>query len=162
DARARDEVGDRARHEHFAALRPRANTRADVYTDAAVVVAPHLDFAGVHTDAHLEAELANRVSDWARTPEGARRTVECREEAGARCVDLAAAEASQLAPDHGVVAVEERPPAPVTELDGAVRRADDVGEQNSRKYAVGLDFGRRSGQKRLHLGEQLVVIAGVE
>src|SRR2546425_1640280 len=54
DSRARDEVAHRARHEDLAAGGLVSHTSADVYGEAADVVATHLTLARVQPGAHVE------------------------------------------------------------------------------------------------------------
>ena len=63
------------------------------------------------------------------------------EETVAHRVQFASTEARQLAPDEGVMPVQERPPAGIAELREAGGRPDDVGEEDRRKNAILLDLG---------------------
>jgi hypothetical protein len=58
----------------------------------------------------------------------------------------------QLA-DARIVLLEQLVPAAVSELAGALRRADDVGEQNRREETVLRLRGSHAGQELLELGE---------
>src|SRR6266481_2851677 len=68
--------------------------------------------------ADLEAERAHRLADGQRTAHRACGTVEGREEAVARRVNLPAAEAAQLQAYGGVVPLEQVAPGAVAELGG--------------------------------------------
>src|SRR6266705_425822 len=63
DPRARDEVAHRARHEDLAAGGLVSHTSADVYGEAADVVATHLTLARVQPGAHVEAERPAGLTD---------------------------------------------------------------------------------------------------
>src|SRR5881392_3213510 len=93
--------------------------------------------------AHVETDTANAFDDRAR------RTVERREEPVTGGVDFVPAKSLQLAPDDGMVALEEVSPRAVAERPRAVRRADDVGEHHGREHAVGVDRLTRARQELL-------------
>ena len=65
------------------------------------------------------------------------RTVESGEEAIAGGVDFAAAMPLQLCSHGAVMGRDEVAPSPVTEPDGKLRRANDVGEQDGGKDSLG-------------------------
>src|SRR2546427_6541160 len=96
DSRARDEVAHRARHEDLAAGGVVSHTSADVYGEAADVVATHLTLARVQPGAHIEAERPAGLTDGVGAADGARGTVEGRQQAVAGGLGLAAAEAVDL------------------------------------------------------------------
>src|SRR5206468_10375423 len=130
DSRARDEVAHRARHEDLAAGGVVSHTSADVYGEAADVVATHLTLARVQPGAHVEAERPADLTDGVGAADGARRTVEGRQQAVAGGLGLAAAEAVDLRPGGPIERVQERPPAGVTERRRPGGRADDVHEED--------------------------------
>src|SRR5438876_201237 len=95
--RTRDEVFDRARHEHLARSGNSGDTRTDVNCDPADLSVDDLALARMQADTDVEAEPADRVADRASAADRPRRAVERREEAIAGRVHLGAAEAAQLA-----------------------------------------------------------------
>ena len=82
----------------------------------------------------------------------ATRPVERGEEAVAGRLDLHAAVALELTSDRPIVRVEELAPTTVADLDRALGRPDDVGEQDRLEDAVELDLrlvrAGRSGTPR--------------
>ena len=90
-----------------------------------------LHFARMHTGADLELELAQRIAYGEPAPNRARRPVEEREEAVARCVDLLAVETVELGANRRVVLGEEVPPRRVAELVARCCRADEVREEDA-------------------------------
>ena len=92
-ARPDDQVLDRARGQHLARARERADACADVHRDAAQVLAPLLAFAGVHPGADLEPERADGVDRGQRALRRPCRPVEGGEEAVAGRLHLSPAEA---------------------------------------------------------------------
>src|SRR5438477_4237938 len=100
---AGDEILDGLRDEHLARPGERGDPCPGVDGDAADLRPVELTFAGVDTGADLDAQLPDSLAGRERTADGARRPVEGGEEAVARRVHLAAAEAVELAPDRAVV-----------------------------------------------------------
>src|SRR5262249_39961742 len=96
------------------------------------VAAPPLP--GVQPDAPAHAELRGRLPDGMSAADGSSRSVEAREEAVPRRVDLLAAEAGELVSHALVVAGEQVAPLPVAEGDGSLGRARDVGEEHPREH----------------------------
>ena len=139
DPGAGDEILDRAARRAPRRRRASAATRAPMCT----AIPPSLPSTRSHSPVWSPARIsmpsartASRI-DGAHA-DGARRPVERREEPVAGRVDLAAAEALELAPDERVVPLEQVAPAPVAELRRPLGRADDVGEEHRREHAVGL------------------------
>src|SRR4029077_19037656 len=96
DARAGDEVTDRARREDLARLGEGRDPRRDVDREAADLPVDHLALPGGAPAAHLDREVAARITDGQRALDPACRTVEGREEPVAGGVDLGATEAPEL------------------------------------------------------------------
>src|SRR5262249_39540859 len=138
DPGADDEVLDGAGDEHLTRLRERADARADVDREPADVIADRLALAGVQAGAQLEPQSLQLVANRERAADRARRTVERREEAVAKRLHRPAAVTHELVATERVVALEQRAPGAVTEPSGGGSRADDVGEEDGRKHAVGL------------------------
>src|SRR5438876_66557 len=148
-ARSRDQILQSAGDQHLARVRRGGHAGADVHGDTAHVVAPQLALAGVQAGADLEAEWAHRLADGQRTAYRACGTVEGREEAVARRVNLPAAEAAQLLAYGGVVPLEQIAPGAVAEPGGMLRGAHDVGEQHRGQHAVVVDHRARPGEELL-------------
>jgi hypothetical protein len=89
----------------------------------------HLALTGMHPGPHFDAQGPRCVSDRASATHGSGGTVERGEQSVAGGVDLLAAKAVELAANERMVRLEQVAPSSVTELDGAVRRGDDVHEQ---------------------------------
>src|SRR5262249_4333298 len=120
EARAGDEILDRLRDEYLARSGERGDPRSGVDCDAADLLPVELALARVDAGADLHAELPDRLAGRDRAADGARRTVEAREEAVASGVDLPAAKALELAPHGGVVSAQELAPAAIAKRDGAL------------------------------------------
>ena len=78
-----------------------------MYGDPADVVAHHFTFPGVETRANINSEWVYFLGNSAGAANAACRTVESRKNAVARCLDLMAAKAREIASDRGVMIVEE-------------------------------------------------------
>src|SRR6266446_4491040 len=161
-ARSRDQILQSAGDQHLARVRRGGHAGADVHGDAAHVVAPQLALAGVQAGADLEAERAHRLADGQRTAHRACGTVEGREEAVARRVNLPAAEAAQLLAYGGVVPLEQIAPGAVAEPRGVLRGAHDVGEQHRGQHAVVVDHRARPGEELLDRCEHRLHVPGIE
>src|SRR5205085_5710494 len=99
EARAGDEVFDRARNEDLARLRLLRDSRADVNGDPADLAVQPLALACVQAGAYLEPEPLHRLGDRAGTADRAGRPVEGGEKAVARRIEFRAPEANELAAD---------------------------------------------------------------
>src|ERR671922_2330082 len=160
DARARDEVFHGARHEHLTRPRRGDHPRGGVDGDAANLVRYQLALAGVQAGTDLEVERTKGIADCTRAANRPSRPVECREEAVAGRVHLAAAKALQPAPDERMVLLQERAPLTVAQLGGAFGGSHDVREEHGRQDAVGVVHGPGSGEELLHLVDDGVDVAG--
>src|SRR6185312_3603533 len=114
DARARDEVLDRARDEDLAGSGVGGDAGADMQSDPCDLAVDELALAAVQPGADLEPELGSAGDDRRCAPYRPRGPVEGGEEAVARRVDLPPAEAHELAADERSVALEEPQPLVVT------------------------------------------------
>src|SRR5207253_7966448 len=103
--------------------------------------------------------LAHAVADRKGGAHRPRGTVEAREEPVARRIDLASAEPLQLATDSIVVRFDQFTPAAVAQRTRAFRRADDVGEQDSRQDPVLVVHVSCTGEELLDHVEQRLLIA---
>ena len=136
----------------------RAAMRAPMLTAIpAIFVVDELALAGVQAGANLEASSrtdvaiarAHRIaragpSNAAKNPSPAVSTSRPRKRV-------------ELAPDDGVMPLDELAPRPVAELRRLSRRADDVGEQDGREDASGsTSRGRATGQELLDLVDNRV------
>ena len=117
--------------------RQRGDARGDVDGHAAHVVADDLALAGVQADADLEARAARTASTMASRAAHRvrRRAVEGDEEGVADRLDLAPAEAVELAAHGGLVGAEQVAPARVAQARGVAGRADDVAEDHRQQVA---------------------------
>src|SRR5262249_7758392 len=95
-ARACDEVLHGAGYQDLVRRGERRDARADVHRDSDDALARELALAGVQPRAQLEAHRAHALAHGDGAADGARRTVEGREEAVTGAVDLAAAERGEL------------------------------------------------------------------
>ena len=76
-------------------------------------------------------------------------------------VEPLAAKAHQLATHDRVVAREELPPGGVPDLGGARSRADDVGEEHSRQYAIRLARRREVLEELMRFAQEDGVPLGI-
>jgi hypothetical protein len=109
----------------------------------------------------IERECLNTLGDGLSGPDCASGSVERRQEAVTRRVDLSATAALQLSADDGVVTLQEVAPCAVAELDDACRGAHDVGEQDRGQHPVRLRAVPHPGEELLHLVEYRVLVADV-
>jgi hypothetical protein len=84
-----DQVLDGARNDNFIGLRLRRDTRPDMHGNAAHLPGHDLALAGVQPCADMQPQLPYPATDRLRAPDGARGSVEGREEAVPGGVDLA-------------------------------------------------------------------------
>src|SRR5204862_7586792 len=93
EPRAGDEISDRPRDQDFARPCGGSDACANRDGDAGHLAVGELALACVKADAKLDAEFPNILSYRLRATDRTRRTVEAGEEAGARSVQLDAADA---------------------------------------------------------------------
>ena len=105
-------------------------------------------------------QAGHLLADGAGAADRPGRAVEGGEEAVAHRLHLAAAVQGELAPDRGVVALEQLPPAAVAELGRLLGRADDVGEEDRRQRPFGFAGAAAADEELLDLVEQRVDVAG--
>src|SRR5882672_11402612 len=158
-ARPGHQILDRAGDEYFTALGERGHARADVHRDASQLVPHDLALASVHAGANLDAEASYALGDRTARPHRARGTVERRQKAVARRVDLAATEAPQFRANRRVVRLNQIAPATVADLRGASRGVDDVGEEDGREQTVGLRDMTDAGHEFLDLVDDSIHVA---
>jgi hypothetical protein len=130
-----------------------AATRAATWTAIPRTPPGTSSHSPVCTRANLQVERAQVVADCPGRAYSAGRPVERREEAVAGSVDLGSSEALEVTAHDGMVLVEKLAPAPVAEGGGALRRADDVGEDERLQHPVGVGRVARAGQELLRLLE---------
>src|SRR5215210_4126803 len=138
EARTGDEVLDRPRDEYFAGAGERRDACADGHRDTCELVVADLALADMNPRAHLNSERTKRVADCRGGMDGARRSVECGEEAVSRGVELSTSVARKFAADRSMMALEEVPPARISHTRHEFGRTDDVGEQDGCQYAARL------------------------
>jgi hypothetical protein len=163
DARAGDQILDRARDEHFAGMSLGGDAGADVDGDPADLLVQELTLACMQPGSDLEPQLAEAVADRARTVDGPSRPVEAGEEAVACRVDLPPPEVAELSADGLVMPLQQLPPGEVAEPGRAGSGADDVGEEHRGEHAIRfllphLPFADLA-QKTFQLREEAIRIA---
>ena len=123
-------------------------------------------FAGVKAGANLKPEWLNGIHDGTGALHGAGGPVEGGEEAVAGGINLAPAEANEVAPHRGVMAVQKLTPAAVAQASGFRRGTDDVGKEHRGKHAVrfveGPDAGEELGRAHARFDRWTQVGAGRE
>jgi hypothetical protein len=103
DARAGDEVLDRARDQHFIGIGCGGDTRGDMDGEASEVVAADLAFSGVEPDANFDPEPLSGLNDRVGAANGPGGTVEGGYETVTGGVDFLAMGPSQLVSHRLVV-----------------------------------------------------------
>ena len=99
------------RDKHLTWARFGGDARPDVDRDASDLAVDELALPRVEAGANVDSEVAHRLSDLARAADPSRGTVEAREEAVARGVELASAEARKVPADDRVVVANSSPQA---------------------------------------------------
>ena len=152
DSRTRHQVLDGARDQHLTGRRPRPRRGRRCVRRCRRPLSPISSHSPVCRPARtsIPSWRTPAVIAWAQRMR-ARRSIEGRQKAVARGVDLAAAVAAELGPHQPVMTFEETAPAPVAQLGGALRRIDDVGEEHRGQDAIGLGAAPRAGDELLHL-----------
>ena len=139
--RARYQILDCARHQNLASTGKRRNPRANVNSDTTNIVADHFALACMEPSTDLYAERPDFLGNGTGAANAARWTVKGGEKTVARCFHFMASKSREIAPDRGVMIVEQIAPALVAECGGFLGRADDVGEENRGEDAVDWDRG---------------------
>jgi hypothetical protein len=103
DARAANEVGDRARDEDFVGLGVRLDPLCDVDGDAPDIVTVQLDLAGVEPNPHADADRSDRLADGAGAAHSSSRPVKDGQKAVASRPDLSSPEAFEFRTGEAVV-----------------------------------------------------------
>src|SRR5215471_19200370 len=98
----------------------------------------HLALARMQARADLDPESSDALRDRSRAAHGTRGAIEASEESVPGDVELRAVEASELAADERVMALEQLPPRTIAKLDSLRSRADDVSEENRGEDTVRL------------------------
>ena len=124
------------------------HARRGVDGDAAGLSIAHLDLARVDSGADLDAKRPQRLDDCGRAGDRLGGPVERGEKSIAGSVDFAAAKSLQLRSHGAVMGRDEVAPSSVTEADGQLSRADDVGEQNGGKDTLGRDAAAHAAKCR--------------
>ena len=157
---ARHQVLYGARHQHLARTGERRDARADVNGNPTDIVVDHFAFAGMEPSTDFDPKRPDLLGNGAGAADAARRSVEGGKNAVAGRLDLMAAKACEIAPDRGVMTVEEITPAAVAERGGLLGRADDVGKENRGEYPVDSDRRPRAGQKLFNrIGDLIGIVA---
>jgi hemerythrin-like domain-containing protein len=158
EPRARHQVLHRARHDDVAAVAGGRHPGADVHGEPSDPLASHLHLPGVHADPDRDPDPVQSVMESAGAVDGAARPVEGGEESVAGVVDLVSTEPCQLLAHDGVVLVEERAPARVTDGGSARGGVHDVGEEDGGEPSVRVRRGSISGEELLDLVHHLVAV----
>src|SRR5439155_24867411 len=106
------------------------HSRAGVGGDPGDLAVEQLALARVQAGSHLDSQCADSFDDRLGAADRPCRPVEAGQEAVAGGVDLAAAEADELAADELVVALEQLAPGAVAERGGWLARAGDGREED--------------------------------
>jgi hypothetical protein len=137
--RTTDDLTHRRRHQHLTGSGQRRHPRTDVHGHAGDIGAAHFDFTRMDARPHLDAERSDRVDDRVRAVDRNAGTGECRDESVSGRVDFTATVALQFVADDVVVVVEQVVSAVVAERCGALRGADNVGENDCGENTFGVE-----------------------
>ena len=113
--------------------------------NAADIMVQYFALAGMEPGTDFDAERPDFLGNGTGAANAARRTIKGREDAVAGRFDLMAAKACEIAPDRGVMTIEQIAPAVVAERDGFFGRADDVGKQHRGEHSIDGDRRPRAG-----------------
>jgi hypothetical protein len=112
-ARAGHEILDCVRYEHFTGTGQRSDTRANVNSYTANVVAHHFAFPGMQPSTDIDAERAYSVVDGASATNTARRIIKGGKNTVTGRLNLASAKAREIPPDCGMMIVKEIAPTAI-------------------------------------------------
>ena len=110
DVGSSDEVLDRPRDEDLSGSGDRSNTGCDMNGQPTEVISSHFALSGMKPGPDLDAKHFDCFDNGASAPYCTGGSVERREEAVPRRLDLAAAEVSQLLPHQTIMAVKDAVP----------------------------------------------------
>jgi hypothetical protein len=160
DSRANHEVLHRRGDEDLPGLREPSNTRTDVYGDPGQIIVADLTFSGVEPTADLDPDPARLFGDGSGTSDCSTWPIEGGQKPVTKRLDLAAAEALDLAPCQPIVTIQKVAPGVVPEGRGALGRADDVGEQHGGEDPIDILVAPRAGEELLDEIHGLVLVTG--
>jgi hypothetical protein len=124
------------------------------------VVIRHFALAGVEPRADFNAKGPNFLGNGTGTTNTSGWSVKRGKNTVAGRFDLMTAKACEIAPDRGVMIVEQIVPATVSQRGGFLGRADDVSEEHCREHPVYLDRRPRTGQKLFYrVGNLIGIVA---
>src|ERR1700722_6779027 len=125
---SRDKVSYRARHEYLPGARERRHARTDMNRYPPDVVVDLFALPPVKPRTTIKPVRAHFIDERGRAPDPGGRAVERNDKAVARRIGLTAAKPAYVAPDHGVMLVEQVTPALVADGHGLFCRLDDICE----------------------------------
>src|SRR5262245_56617964 len=120
---------------------------ANVDCDTCDVVAAQLDLTAVQPSPHLHATACQRLATRARAPDRLPSAVEGREDSVTVEANFPTSEPVELGADQRVVSCYEVPPAAVTHLGNAGRRAHEVSEQDGREHTIRIGRAQPPGEE---------------
>src|SRR5215208_1916249 len=141
-----DQVVDGAGHQHLAGSGGRHHPGRDMHADAADVVAPELDLAGVDPGPDLDPAVPQPVTEAGGAADPAAGPVEQGQDAVAGRLDQPALELADQLLGEPVVEVEQLAPAAVADPPGELGRPDDIGEQDGGQGPLPRLGGRDRGR----------------
>src|SRR5262245_5111084 len=99
----------------------------------------------MNTGPHLNTQVFNRIYSRSGAPNGPRRSVERSHEAVTGCIDLTTTMTLDLLAYDAVVMTEKFCPPTITDFRRKLGGADDIREEDSRKYAIRLRSTTHTG-----------------
>jgi hypothetical protein len=139
---ARDQILHCARYQDLVSTGKRRDPRADMYSNAADIVADHFALACMEAGANSNPVWPDLLGNGAGAADAAGRAVESGKNAVASALNLITAKALEIASDSSVMTVKQVAPAVVAERDRFLGRPDDVCKQYRGEHSINRD--RRS------------------
>src|SRR6266581_788805 len=157
-----DKILYRARNNDFVRRRLPSHSRSRVNRDATYVVANHFTLSSVQSRANLHPQPSNCLGRRRCATNCPGRTVKRGEHTVARGGDLPSAKSRKLSAHRRIVPIEKLAPATVSKLGRALRRPDNIHEENRGEHTVRFRGLSHARQEFLDLGDQTVGVLGKE
>src|SRR5690606_9134388 len=136
DARSGDQIPNGPRNQHIACAGKGGDARSNMYGNAMHIVVYEFDLSGMNANADRNAEVLQCACHRERAMNCARRSVKGRKKSIAETFHFSAPEAHKFLTYGFVVCIQQVPPMPVAKRTGALRRSDDVRENDRRQHPV--------------------------
>jgi hypothetical protein len=128
----------RARNQYFTGLRERTNTRSNVHCDATELATRHFTLTRVDTRPYPDTQVLNRIYSRPGASNRPSRAIESSQETITGSIDLATTMTFKLLAYSVVVMTKKLFPSTVTNFRRKLGGADDIREEDSGEYAIGV------------------------